>query len=85
MDEKVMEMKTQFKSYITQHMESASFTADCWTSIDQRKYFGLTLHFITKEFKLLSVLSPENTSCSEPAGKKNQAMQSWQPIHGLSK
>jgi hypothetical protein len=57
MEERVTEMRLQIKHYIHKHVCKGSLTADCWTSTDQRKFFGVTFHFMTPQFEMASALA----------------------------
>lgn len=39
---------------MAKHAKFVAFTADGWTSRQQRSHVGITVHFITEEFQLLS-------------------------------
>lgn len=56
MDSKVRSYRIRLKSYLNQHVAYGSITADGWTSRDQRKFVGITYHFMTPEFKMASVV-----------------------------
>ncbi|KAF9929836.1 hypothetical protein BGZ65_005618 [Modicella reniformis] len=53
----VREKAMKLKDYINNNVIKDAITADSWTSIDNnRKYFGITFHFITPEWDLQTKL-----------------------------
>lgn len=56
MADRVFSMMNTIKTYLHRHVRHVAITADCWTSVGQRKFFGVTLHFVTLKFEMASIV-----------------------------
>lgn len=60
--------RIELAQYIHQNMIQGAITADGWTSADRRKYFGVTLHFVTPKYQMASmVVGMERVKSSQTA------------------
>ncbi|KAF9343099.1 hypothetical protein BGX34_007229, partial [Mortierella sp. NVP85] len=56
MEQSVADMKFRIKSYLYRNIQHGAITADSWTSVDQRKFFGIKFHFITPGYEMASII-----------------------------
>jgi hypothetical protein len=56
MDESVLQKRVEIKEYLHQNVHHGAVTAHGWTSIDQRKFFGITFHFVTPKYTMGSIV-----------------------------
>ncbi|KAI1321725.1 hypothetical protein EDD11_000001 [Mortierella claussenii] len=56
LDSKVMKMRQHITQRLTYLQIRGAITADGWTSADQRKFLGVTFHFITPTFEPATVV-----------------------------
>lgn len=54
---KVLEKKRQTVNYLLANIDGGSITTDAWTcSANKKKYLGVTFHYITREYRISSVV-----------------------------
>jgi len=54
---KVLEKKRQTVNYLLANIDGGSITTDAWTcSTNKKKYLGVTFHYITREYRMSSVV-----------------------------
>lgn len=44
--------KLRLKALLHQHATKGSITADTWTSVDKRKFLGVTFHYLTPQMDM---------------------------------
>lgn len=66
---KFQEMQQNIKKYLSTITSKFSFTVDGWTSIINKSFYGITIHFIDEEFHLQSLVLDFVPSHGKHTGK----------------